>query len=75
MTLRPEAHNNLYVALHSEMARVEQLRCALPRTDPNSVLTEFIMRRLLLRGLHAERQRNAKDAERVWRSLFKIGRD
>lgn len=70
-----ESHNNLYVALHAEMVRVDALRLKLDFRVAGNVLTEFLWRRAIMHGQHCMHTRDHKNAERFWKVLFQIGRD
>lgn len=69
-----ESHNNLFVALQAEMQRVDSLRLKLDFRQADQVLTEFLLRRLILHSQHAMHTRDNVKAERFWKALFQIGR-
>jgi hypothetical protein len=57
------------------MVRVDELRMRLNCRHPAQVFPEFMMRRLILRARLALQQRNAAEAERMWKALYRFGRD
>jgi hypothetical protein len=56
-----EAHNNLYIALHAEMVRVDALRLKLDFRQADHVLIEFLMRRAILHAQYSLQHQDPKD--------------
>jgi hypothetical protein len=64
---------NLHLALHREMERVDDLRMKLDPHRPADVWIEFMMRRAILRARFALNQNNMHEMQRMWRLLLQIG--
>jgi hypothetical protein len=66
------ADDRLYNALSQEMARVDDLRVKLKRTD---LFPEFMMRRAILRARFAILQRNSPEARHLLKLLAQFTND
>jgi hypothetical protein len=63
---------NILDALSAEIVRVDTLRQKLDMSKPASLFPEFMMRRALVRALHAEKKHDVIGVMRALNALSKI---